>query len=112
MKARLAPVLLFAVACRSGSNVTPPVTPPPPAAEAKAMSIGGVKIPVVRVLLDDPRLSQARAFERTKDWALAGKAVHDARPSDLGSGEACAWDYLEGRLFVAANATAEALAAF
>ncbi|HVH43332.1 MAG TPA: hypothetical protein VM925_13350, partial [Labilithrix sp.] len=105
-------VLLLA-ACRSGSNAAPPVATPAASAEAKlAPPIGATGLPVVKVLLDDPRLATARAFERAKDWGAAAKAVHDARPPELAAPDACAWDYLEGRLFVAANLTVDALAAF
>jgi soluble lytic murein transglycosylase len=69
-------------------------------------------LPVVKVLLDDPRLVVARTFERVKDFPAAAKAVHETRAPDLPPAEACAWDYLEGRLFVLANATSDALAAF
>jgi soluble lytic murein transglycosylase len=102
-----------ASACRSGSNVAPPVVTPPASAEAKAAAKNpSMTVPVVRVLLDDPRLSAARAFDRAKDWGAAAKAVHDARPLDLTPPDACAWDYLEGRLFTAAGSTNEALLAF
>ncbi|MBX3219127.1 MAG: lytic transglycosylase domain-containing protein [Labilithrix sp.] len=105
---------LVAVAgCRSGSNAAPPLATPAASAEAKgAPASGAMSLPTLKVLLDDPRLASARAFERSKDWAAAAKAVHDAHPLDLPPPEACAWDYLEGRLFVAANATTEAIAAF
>lgn len=105
--------LLVATGCRSGSNVAPPLTTPPAASgEAKAASPSGTPPVVVKVLLDDPRLATARAFERAKDWGAAAKAVRDARPADLPAADACAWDFLEGRLFVAANASSEAIAAF
>lgn len=105
--------VVLAAACRSGSNVGPPVVTPPASAEAKtAAPKGAMPLPVVKVLLDDPRLVVARTFERTKDWAAAAKAVHDARPADLPAAEACAWDFLEGRLFVLAGSTSEAIPAF
>ncbi|MBN9167402.1 MAG: hypothetical protein J0I07_41120, partial [Myxococcales bacterium] len=93
--------LVVAAGCRSGSNVAPPLTTPPAAsAEAKATSSSTGGVPIVKVLLDDPRLATARAFERAKDWGAAAKAVRDARPADLPAADACAWDFLEGRLFV------------
>ena len=99
--------------CRSGSNVAPPVVTPPASAEAKSPPVkGAMALPVVKVLLDDPRLAEARAFERSKDWAAAAKAVHDARPPGPSPAEGCAWDYLEGRLFMAAGSMPEAIAAF
>jgi soluble lytic murein transglycosylase len=105
--------VLVVAGCRSGSNVAPPVATPPASAEEKSTpGKGALAVPVVHVLLDDPRLAAARALERTKDWTGAAKAVHDARPSDLPPAQACAWDYLEGRLFALASSLPEALAAF
>lgn len=105
--------LVAAAGCRSGSNVPPPIASPPASAETKTTPpSGAMTLPVVKALLDDPRLAAARASERSKDWAAAAKAVRDARPADLPAAEACAWDFLEGRLLVAANATAEAVAPF
>lgn len=104
---------LVLVACRSGSNVGPPVATAPAAPDAQsAPAKGAMALPLVHVVLDDPRLAAARGLERAKDWAAAAKAVHDARPPELPASEACAWDYLEGRLFAAANAAPESLAAF
>ncbi|MDF2696322.1 MAG: Soluble lytic murein transglycosylase precursor [Labilithrix sp.] len=112
-KGMLVGLVMSLAACRSGSNVAPPVVTPPASAEAKTSAPGeGTALPAVKPLLDDPRLVVARTFERIKDWAAAAKAVHEARPVDLAPAEACAWDYLEGRLFAAANATSEAIVAF
>jgi len=108
----IVPALLLLAACRSSDGVTPPaVTKPGPSAEAPVPN--ALALPTVRPLLDDPRLVGARAFERVKDWPNAAKAVHDARLTvQLSPAEACAWDFLEGRLFTLANLSAEALAAF
>ncbi|HVJ95010.1 MAG TPA: transglycosylase SLT domain-containing protein [Labilithrix sp.] len=104
--------LVVLAACRSGSNVAPSVATPPASAEAKTTPPKGA-LPSVRPLLDDPRLGTAREFERAKDFRSAAKAVHDVRArTALSPADACAWDYLEGRLFAAANATSEALSAF
>lgn len=103
-------VTLGLAACRSGSNVAPPVPAPP--TEAKAADAGTPGVPRLRVLLDDPRLSPARELERKKDWAGAVRALRDARPAELPPKEACAWDYLEGRLALSGEALAEAAAAF
>jgi soluble lytic murein transglycosylase len=106
-------LLALLPACPGGSNVAPPVATPPASAEAAAKAVvpkGGAW--VVHPLLDDPRLIAARGFERSKDYASAAKAVHDARPPELPVQEACAWDFLEGRLSVLANALPEAIAAF
>lgn len=108
---RTVPLLLLLAACRSSDGVAPPVvTKPGPTAPEPPPS--PIALPTVRPLLDDPRLVSARAFERAKDWPSAARAVHDARPADLPPNEACAWDFLEGRLLVLANLSAEALLAF
>lgn len=86
------------VGCRSGSNVAPP-SPTSAAAEAKPAAKPAMALPTVRVVLDDPRLAAARGFERAKDYASAARAVHEARPADLAPEAACAWDYVEGRLW-------------
>jgi soluble lytic murein transglycosylase len=102
--------LVGLAACRSGSNVAPPVATPPAAIDGAPSGLGGAM--TVHVLLDDPRLATARGLERAKDWAGAASAVHEARPPELPPSEACTWDFLEGRLLVLANKTAEALAEF
>lgn len=100
--------------CRSGSSSSPPAATPPASAEAKtANAKGAMSLPSVHVLLDDPRLAAARTAERAKDYAAAAKAVHDAHTPDIAPADACAWDYLEGRLYnLAGTAPAEALAAY
>lgn len=107
-------LLTVASACRTGANAPPsPASPGASSSEAKTPGPpGAMKVPQAKVLLDDPRLASAKVLERTKDYAGAAKAVHDARPADLSPGDACPWDYLEGRLYVAGNATAEAIPAF
>ena len=108
----LAGVMLVS-ACRSGSNVAPPLVTPPASAEAKTTPLNAAfPLPSVKLLLDDERLVVARTFASAKDWPAAAKAVHDARPADLPAPQACAWDFLEGRLFVLAGSTSDALAAF
>lgn len=69
-------------------------------------------LPVVHVLMDDPRLARARDLERAKDLPGAFRAVHEARPVELAAAERCSWDYLEGRLALAANSVADAQLAF
>ena len=101
-------------ACRGGSNASPPVVSNAQAAEPKtAPSVRpAMALPMIRVVLDDPRLSRARDLDRAKDPAGALRAMREARPVDLAASERCAWDYVEGRLAVAAGALAEAQAAF
>lgn len=99
--------------CPSGSSGSPPlVSSPAPDAKAATLAKNANGRPEVKVVLDDPRLAAARAFERAKDWPAAAKALRDARPNDLSRTDACAWDYVEGRLSKEANQTAEAAAAF
>jgi soluble lytic murein transglycosylase len=96
--------------CRGGSNnVAPPLVTTAPA-EPKAAERPG--IPRLRIVLDDPRLARARELDRAKDWPAAAKALQDARPADLPVPERCAWDFVEGRLLLLGNASAEAAAAF
>lgn len=101
-------------ACRGGSNSTPPLVTNSPTAEAKTAppqpAVGVV--PTVHVLFDDPRLAHARELERAKDPAGALRATREVRPTDLTPNDRCAWDYVEGRLALAANATADAQIAF
>lgn len=116
--ARLAAVTmlpaLLAVACRGGSTATQPPVVNTAAAEAKKAPPvpPAMALPVLRVVFDDPRLARARDLERAKDPAAALRAMREARPADLGASDRCAWDYVEGRLALAANATADAQLAF
>jgi soluble lytic murein transglycosylase len=104
----------FVLGCRGGSNVAPPPVTNAPAAEAKTamQTRSAMALPTLHVVLDDPRLARARDLDRAKDQAGAFHAVREARPSDLSAADRCAWDYLEGRLALAANATADAQVAF
>jgi soluble lytic murein transglycosylase len=105
---------IVALGCRGGSNPTPPLVTNTPGVEPKtalpARSATG--LPTVRVVLDDPRLARARELDRAKDPAGAFRAVREARPADLAVADRCAWDYVEGRLALAANMTADAQLAF
>ena len=104
----------LALGCRGGSNATPPLVTNTPNAEAKPgpPPNPAMVLPVVRVLMDDPRLARARELERAKDLPGAFRAVHEARPVELTAVERCSWDYLEGRLALAANSVADAQLAF
>lgn len=106
---------LGTLACRRGESALPP----PPAAAQKAEPARPVSVtggpggrPDLHVLLDDPRLAQARELARAKDYASAARAAAAAKPADLGAGERCAWDYLVGRLATAGDASVDAAAAF
>ena len=109
----LAPLLALG-GCRGGSNTTPPVVTSSPNAESKAASTArpAMTLPTLHVLLDDPRLARARDLERAKDAAGALRAVREVRPAELAPADRCAWDYLEGRLALAAGATPDAQTAF
>ena len=113
----LASLLVMAlpiVACRGGSNPSPPPVTNAPTAEAKSAPAphAAMTLPTLHVVLDDPRLSRARDLDRAKDPAGALRAMRESRPRDLSAAERCAWDYVEGRLALAANATADAQLAF
>lgn len=105
---------MLALGCRGGSNATPPLVTNTPNAEANPGPLPNpaMALPVVHVLMDDPRLARAHELERAKDPTGAFHAVHEARPADLTAPERCAWDYLEGRLALAGNAVVEAQVAF
>jgi soluble lytic murein transglycosylase len=100
-------------ACRGGSNASMTVATTPNA-EAKTSPLArpAMALPPLHVVLDDPRLARARELDRAKDAAGAFRAMHEARPVDLAASERCAWDYAEGRLALAAGATADAQLAF
>ncbi len=117
---RALPVLLVGLAvgttsaCRSGSNASPPLVTNTPTTETKtvAPARAAMPLPVLHVVLEDPRLAKARDLDRAKDPSGALRAMREARPNDLPQGDRCAWDYVEGRLALAANASADALTAF
>ncbi len=109
----LAGLVVTAGGCRSGSTATQPPLMNAPGAEAKAAPVPpAMAVPAVHVVLDDPRLARARELDRAKDPAGALRAMREARPADLDPAARCAWDYVEGRLALAANATADAQLAF
>ena len=83
-------------ACRSGSNASPSLVTNTPNAEAKTTPPvrGAMPLPVVHVVLDDPRLAKARELDRAKDPAGALRAMREARPADLPQNERCAWDFV------------------
>jgi soluble lytic murein transglycosylase len=101
-------------ACRSGSNASPPLVTNTPSAEAKTATPvrPAMPLPTLHVVFDDPRLAKARDLERAKDPAAALRAMREARPVDLSQSDRCAWDYVEGRLALAANQAADAVLAF
>ena len=101
-------------ACRGGSNPSPPLVTTAPTAETKTTPAprAAMALPTLHAVLDDPRLSRARDLDRAKDPGGALRALREARPADLAPADRCAWDYVEGRLALAANATADAEAAF
>ena len=100
------------VACRSGSNPSPPLVAPSAEAKTAAPVRGAMPLAVLHVVFDDPRLAKARELERAKDPAGALRAMREARPIELSQSERCAWDFVEGRLALASNATSDALLAF
>lgn len=106
-------VSVSALGCRGGSNASPPLVTAPTAEAKTAPPVrAATALPVLHVVLDDPRLARARELERNKDPGAAFRAMREARPADLSVTDRCAWDYVEGRLALAANATADAQLAF
>ena len=115
MKRLLGGVLLVLAGCPSGSSPSPPLVTNTPASEVKTAAPAAkaaMTLPTLHVVLDDPRLARARELERAKDPGGALQALRAVRPVDLAPTDRCAWDYVEGRLAMAANLTADALTAF
>jgi soluble lytic murein transglycosylase len=85
-------------------------------AAAGAVDAGAFGLPAVRAVLDDSRLASAQAFELARDHASAARAIEAAQaavgPARLESGDECAWDYVTGRLYLAASDPANAARAF
>ena len=128
MKTRYVAALALglATACR-GEGIRPKLeslfesmsSVPRDAAAAGASSIDAGKTfaaPSLSVVLDDPRLSRARELERTRDMSGAARAMDEAHaalaPHPLRVEEECAWQYVLGRLHLAANEAPEAARAF
>ncbi len=102
-------VFLALAACRSGTTAAPPVPPP---VEAKVAGAAASVAMGLAVVLDDPRLAEARALDRLKDFAGAFESIRAVRPEELPPDARCAWDYVEGRFALAAEMLPEAAAAF
>lgn len=105
-------LVLAAGACLRGASVPRGTQPLPPKGVVgpPLQTSGGV--PSLHLVLDDPRVAKAREFERAKDSASALRAFREARATNLSEEEQCAWDYVEGRLALAANVPLDALASF
>jgi soluble lytic murein transglycosylase len=70
-------------------------------------------MPRLAVVLDDRRLATARAADEARDPSTAAREVDIARATAaLDAAQACAWDYVAGRLHLAADEAADAAAAF
>jgi len=70
-------------------------------------------LPRLNVVLDDPRLASARAFDEARDASSAARELDAARATvTLDASHACAWSYVSGRLHLAAGEATEAAAAF
>lgn len=91
------------------STAQPPASPGAAPASAPPTS---THMPAMRVLLDDPRLAAAKSAFDAGEPLRAVEALRGARPADLAAAEACAWDYVEGRLLSAHGDHAQAAAAF
>ncbi|MBS2017613.1 MAG: transglycosylase SLT domain-containing protein [Deltaproteobacteria bacterium] len=115
--ATLVAISIAGLGCRGGTNTAPPAVTNAKTSDPRANAASSrpaMARPTVRPVLDDPRLARAKDLDRAKDYAGALRALRDARAgiTNLSPEERCAWDHTEGRLASAANATAEALAAF
>lgn len=117
--ALVALALVGASACRGGSDLK--AVPPPAAAAAvaearearRATAPSMAALPPLHPVLADPRFAAVRGFTRTKDDGRAVAAFEEARRGSTPTPtEACAWEYMAGRLHAAADEQAEALAAF
>src|SRR5262249_17251347 len=105
-KARLNIVVIgalsFSCGCRGGAGgggrapVVSSATAP--AASAPGMPAVG-RLPQVSPVLDDARLKDARERERTRDYAGAARSFEQVRQAvTLPPADACAWDFVDGRL--------------
>ena len=114
-------------ACHGGSGqgrspVEPVLRTQPPAAAVWTATSGNASVdagaidegmPKLAVVLEDLRLAAARANEEMRDDSAAAREVDVARATaTLGAAEGCAWDYVAGRLHLAAGEMAAAAAAF
>ncbi len=101
--------------CRGGSKAPPLVVTHVPRLETnEPLESPLTALPALRVVFDDPKVAGARELERAKDFTGALRVVHEARTQspDLPASERCAWDYLEGRLALAAGTLDSAKIAF
>jgi soluble lytic murein transglycosylase len=131
---RAAAALLAVATCRGGHLSEPPAArssvaaPRSPSVETTAPigDAGGLVAPAdppialhmprLSVVLDDPRLAEVRGREQAHDELAAARVFDVVRatvePTLATRRLACSWDYLGGRLHLAAGNAAEAAAAF
>jgi soluble lytic murein transglycosylase len=70
-------------------------------------------MPTVSVVLADPRLAAAREREQSHEWSGAAQWLEAVSVgANLDAPSACAWQYVAGRLHLAAGESSEAAAAF
>jgi soluble lytic murein transglycosylase len=115
-------VLVMACGGRGGSapEARPPAEPSLAQVVAALADAGDASaataadaLPRLSVVLDDPRLALARDRVEAKDDFAAAREVDRVRAEvGLDAREACAWDYLSGRLHLSAGDANEAVAAF
>jgi soluble lytic murein transglycosylase len=125
-RARAAALLAaFAASCHGGpaSKERPPVEAASATGIAVNGAMGGLQdkregsayqgVPRVSVVMADPRLAAAREREQSRDWAGAAQLLEAVSAgATLNSASACAWQYVAGRLHLAAGESSEAAAAF
>jgi soluble lytic murein transglycosylase len=106
------------IACRGGGEGRsgPPTTTPPPSASVAALDAGPPKLgelPVLAVVLNDPRAQVAREKWKLKDPSGAARALDDAAAAaNLDPHAQASWAYVSGRLHVEAEESEAAEAAF
>jgi len=116
---------LLVFACRGGGAAasrlggepwvakTPSASSEPAAAAPPALPAIDEGMPAMAVVLDDPRLAQARSLEAGGDEGAAARELERVMAGvSLTPGQACAWAYVAGRLHLTAGEGSEAAAAF
>ncbi len=105
-------MLLLAVGCRASRAIDAGTPLPSASTVASSDAAAGTGKPLLRVLLDDPRLAACRAAVGARNWAAAAQSAEDALPPDASLRERCAWDYLSGRVWSLASEPSRSAVAF
>ncbi len=103
------------VSCRGGTTAPAPVVSSVATASDGAAPVASsvAALPILHLVLDDPRARGVREKERAKDFTGAARAFDDAhRGLTLDPADECAWNFVSGRLHLAASELEPAAAAF